>query len=64
MQANVGKVDQLLRISLGLVLLVSVFFLTGPMRWIGLVGLVLLATGFFQFCPLYRLLGVNTCKLK
>ena len=33
-------------------------------RYIGLLGLVMLATGIFRFCPAYTLLGVNTCPMK
>jgi len=36
----------------------------GPRTPWGYVGLVPLATGIFGFCPLYRLVGVNTCKVK
>jgi hypothetical protein len=30
------------------------------MRWLGLIGLVPLATGLFRWCPAYVLLGMNT----
>lgn len=58
MEANVGKTDKMIRIAVGLVLLSLVF--VGPQTMWGLVGLVPLATAFINFCPLYRLLGVNT----
>lgn len=59
MKANVGGIDRTLRIVLGLVLLSLVVI--GPKTLWGLVGLVPLATGLMRFCPLYPLLGVNTC---
>jgi len=64
MKANVGGVDKVLRIVLGLGLLSLILMLEGNARWWGLVGLVPLATGLFNFCPLYSLIGVNTCPLK
>jgi hypothetical protein len=61
MKSNVGGVDRGLRIAVGVVLLALVFVLEGNARWLGLVGLVPLATGLFGFCPAYTLLGVSTC---
>ena len=60
MKANVGGIDKVLRIVVGLGLLSLLFFLEGNARWWGLIGVVPLATGFINFCPLYTLLGVNT----
>lgn len=59
MKANVGGIDRILRIVAGLVLIALVF--VGPQTLWGLVGLVPLATGLFRFCPVYPLLGLNTC---
>jgi Protein of unknown function (DUF2892) len=64
MQTNVGNTDKLLRIVLGLILLGGAFFFTGSMRWIGLPGVIFIVTGLLNFCPLYQLLGINTCKIK
>lgn len=61
MKANVGGVDRLLRILVGLGLLALVFILPGAERWWGLVGLVPLLTGLVRFCPVYTLFGLNTC---
>lgn len=61
MKANVGGIDRVLRIVAGLGLLSLVFVLPEPNRWWGLVGIVPLATGFMRVCPLYSLIGVNTC---
>nr|BCX00885.1 MAG: hypothetical protein KatS3mg041_0931 [Bacteroidota bacterium] len=60
MTCNVGKVDRVIRIVLGLVLL-SLFFVGPKTPW-GLLGLVLLGTAFVRFCPIYRLLGLSTCQ--
>lgn len=56
---NEGKIDRGLRVALGVVLLTLAFF--GPQSWWGLIGIVPLLTGIFGFCPIYRLLGINTC---
>ena len=60
MKSNVGGIDKILRIVVGLGLLSLLYFLEGNARWWGLVGLVPLATGLINFCPLYTLLGINT----
>lgn len=54
--------DRLLRIVLGLAVLSLV--VVGPKTLWGLVGLVPLATGIVGSCPLYSILGINTCSLK
>jgi hypothetical protein len=64
MKANVGGADKILRIVAGLGLLSLILILEGNARWWGLVGLIPLATGLFNFCPLYTLLGINTCPMK
>ena len=61
MMKNEGKIDRTLRVLIGLVLLSLVF--VGPQSLWGLVGLVPLLTGLVGFCPLYRVLGLNTCPL-
>lgn len=59
MKKNVGSIDQLLRIAAGLVLLWLAFTQTlGPWAYIGIVPLL---TGVVGYCPLYRLLGIQTC---
>ncbi|MBF9045548.1 DUF2892 domain-containing protein [Rhodobacterales bacterium LSUCC0031] len=62
MSRNEGMIDRALRVVLGLGLLALVFF--GPQTPWGWIGLVPLVTGLVGFCPLYRLLGINTCAIK
>jgi Protein of unknown function (DUF2892) len=58
MKLNVGGIDRVLRIVVGLAL-IAWALLGGPVwAWIGVVPL---ATGLFSFCPLYTMLGMNTC---
>ena len=55
---NVGKVDRIIRVILGILLIGNVFFaLQHPMGWI---GVILVLTGIAGICPLYSLLGLNT----
>ena len=61
MKVNVGSADKVVRIVVGLALLSLLVLVPGKARWFGLVGLVPLLTAFVGFCPLYTLLGVNTC---
>ncbi|WP_341538852.1 DUF2892 domain-containing protein [Aestuariirhabdus litorea] len=58
--SNVGTFDRALRVIVGLALLSLVF--VGPQTPWGWVGLVPLLTGTISFCPLYRILGLSTCK--
>jgi hypothetical protein len=60
--SNVGGIDRVLRILVGLALISLVFI--GPKVVWGWVGLVPLLTGIFKFCPAYKLIGVNTCPTK
>ncbi len=59
--SNVGGIDRVLRIVVGLVV-VSLYF-WGPQSPWALLGLIPLVTGLVGFCPAYRLLGLNTCPL-
>ena len=56
---NVGGMDKVLRIVVGLALLAAGLF--GPLGWWGAIGLVPLLTGLVGNCPLYSILGVRTC---
>jgi len=64
LKANVGKIDQVIRIVLGLILISLFFLLDGILKYIGIIGLVLVLTSFIKFCPLYTLFGINTTKEK
>ena len=62
MKANEGSIDRALRVIAGLVLIALVF--VGPQTPWGWVGVVPLLTGLMGWCPLYAILGLNTCPLK
>ena len=62
---NVGGLDRISRIGIGLALIAG-FFLDADasLRWLYLIGIVPLATGLMQTCPLYTLVGLNTCRMR
>lgn len=62
MKANVGGIDRILRIVLGLVLIGLAA--TGTVGLWGYIGVVPVLTGLFRFCPVYPLIGLNTCPMK
>jgi hypothetical protein len=53
MLVNVEPLDRFLRIAVGIALLAVVFFVSGNWRWIGLIGLLPLASGIAGWCPFY-----------
>ena len=62
MKTNVGGLDRLLRIVLGLALIgLTLAGTVGAWGWIGVVPL---ATGLLSTCPLYSILGLSTCPMK
>lgn len=61
MKANVGGLDRVLRVVVGLVLIALA--VTGTVGVWGYVGIVPVLTGLFSFCPVYPLLGINTCSM-
>jgi hypothetical protein len=61
LKSNAGKIDRILRLIVGAVLIGNVF--TGLQTPIGWLGLILIVTGLFGTCPLYSILGINTKSL-
>ncbi len=69
MKRNEGRIDRLIRVALGAVLLYLAFFsgsaafASGIWHWLAIVvGIVMLVTAVTGFCPLYRVFGINTNK--
>lgn len=60
LQKNIGGIDQRIRFVVGLAFLSLVYFLPTPKNYIGLLGLIPLTTAFIRYCPLYKIIGVNT----
>lgn len=67
MKKNMGGTDRIIRIIVAIITLALYF--TGTITGtIGIVVLVVagifLLTSFVNFCPLYSILGMNTCGVK
>jgi hypothetical protein len=61
MKVNVGSLDKVVRVVVGLVIIgVGLAFKS----WWGAIGVIPLVTAAVGFCPLYTLLGVSTCKVR
>ena len=60
--SNVGSVDRILRIILGLALIAGA--VQGALAPWGWVGLVLVFTAFIKFCPIYAVTGLSSLKEK
>ncbi|PCI48265.1 MAG: hypothetical protein COB49_06175 [Alphaproteobacteria bacterium] len=61
MKINVGKLDKILRIVVGIALVASAlagYFV--PWGWIGIIPLV---TGLIGWCPAYSIFGISSCPL-
>ncbi|AXI41409.1 DUF2892 domain-containing protein [Sulfitobacter sp. SK011] len=70
MTINLGNTDRVLRAIIGLALILSPLF-NLPAVWSStplfyasiVVGLVLVGTALFRFCPLYRIFGISSCRI-
>ena len=65
MTKNVGTIDRILRIVIGAALIAGFFlYPEAQYGWLFLIGIIPLATGLVSSCPLYSMLGMNTCPRK
>lgn len=62
LKTNEGTIDRFLRVTAGIVLIALVF--VGPKTPWGWLGIIPLATGLLGTCPMYSILGINTCGVK
>jgi hypothetical protein len=60
MTRNIGAIDRVIRVVVGLAALSLIF--VGPQTLWGLLGLVPLLTAIVGWCPPYAILGISTCK--
>ncbi len=60
MKCNVGRTEQIIRISVGaIILLLGLYF----KNWWGIIGLAPIVTGAIRYCPVNAALNINTCKI-
>lgn len=67
MSVNIGIVDRVLRVIIGLVLIayaIPIGFPQTGWNWVGWIGVIPILTAIFGVCPLYSLLGISTCPAK
>lgn len=61
MRVNVGALDRKIRLALGAAIVILGLFFKS---WLGLIGLILLATALIRWCPAYLPFGIDTCESK
>jgi len=67
MTKNMGRIDQVLRLGISLVLIYVGFIDQDIVSdsftslIIGVIGIVNLLSSLARFCPLYSITGINTC---
>ena len=70
MKTNVGRLDQILRAGISLILVYIGFidktFINDPLssNIIGIIGILNLIVAIVRYCPLYVVAGINTCPAK
>lgn len=60
MKTNVGSIDRVIRIAVGLALVAGA--ISGVIGMWGWLGVIAIATGVFRFCPAYMPFGLSTCR--
>ncbi len=59
MKCNVGGIDRILRLIIGLIILgLGIYFES----FLALIGLIPIFTAIFRICPAYLPFGLSTCK--
>jgi len=65
MKKNIGKTDRMIRIGFAALIIILYFthVITGTISIVlGIIAILMLATSFINFCPVYALFGMNTCE--
>lgn len=57
---NLGKWDRLFRVLLGLAVLSLLLADIGDLHWLGVLGLIPIASALIGWCPVYQLFGIYT----
>lgn len=60
MKKNEGNLDRVIRVVLGVGIIGAGVYMQ---NWLGLIGIVPLATAAMGWCPLYSIIGVSSCKV-
>jgi len=65
MEKNMGTLDRLIRLIIAAILiaLITLKVLTGIWMIVGaIIAVIFVVTSVIGFCPLYKLIGISTCK--
>lgn len=60
MKKNIGHSDKRIRLLFGVALIIYGLYFNS---WIGLIGIVPILTALVNICPIYSLIGINTCHI-
>jgi len=60
MTRNMATADRLVRLTLGALLIILAA--AGEIGLWGFIGIVFVGTAFVSFCPIYRVIGIQTCR--
>lgn len=64
-KTNEGEIDRIVRVVLGALLILGYFMNgDGAYSWLYLLGIIPLVTGLIGSCPIYTILGINTCPME
>jgi len=55
--------ERILRVVIGLAVLSLLYFIEPPFGYLGLIGLIPIATAVFRYCPFSQMLGANSCGM-
>lgn len=64
MTKNIGMIDRIVRIVIGIILIAFALKFGFPdtgWNWVGWIGIIPILTALVGSCPIYSLIGVNTC---
>ena len=61
MKRNVGKIDRIIRVLLGLIIIALGIYFNS---WWGAIGVIPLLTAAIGWCPLYVPFGLSSCSTK
>lgn len=60
MRKNIGSTDKIIRLLLGVGLIIYGIYFNS---WIGFIAVIPILTALINMCPIYSLLGINTCAI-
>lgn len=67
MKRNMSQTDKTIRLVIATVIVLLYYFdiISGTLAVVlGALAIIFVLTSLINFCPLYTLLGINTCKVK